>query len=302
MGTPYFIAPEMLKGEYDEKCDIWSIGVILYYMISGKFPFFDDDNFKIFQKIENEEPNFSELKISLSENGVNFLKKCLTKNPKLRPSAKECLFHKWLDPIFINIRNNSFLSESLNINFSNYNKCSQFKKLILKYLISNMGHLELSPYKSAFYAFDLKNEGIITIDNIKKIFENYKLKISDSQIKKILTISDEPNKKFLTYTEFILCCINIGDILTPEKLLNAFFFFDMDNNNIIDANDLKNVLLRCGKFVINIKDIDKILLEATKEIDNKIGIKDFIMMYKDDIDVEEYINAINNLMENREMI
>ena len=75
MGTPYFIAPEMLKGEYDEKCDIWSIGVILYYMISGKFPFFDDDNFKIFQKIENEEPNFSELKISLSENGLNFLKK-----------------------------------------------------------------------------------------------------------------------------------------------------------------------------------------------------------------------------------
>ena len=302
VGTPYFIAPEMLKGEYDEKCDIWSIGVILYYMISGKFPFFDDDNFKIFQRIENEEPNFSELKLSLSENGLNFLKKCLTKNPKLRPSAKECLFHKWLDPIFINIINNSFLSESLNINFSNYNKCSQFKKLILKYLISNMGHLELSPYKSAFYAFDLKNEGIITIDNIKNIFENYKLKISDSQIKKILTISDEPNKKFLTYTEFILCCINIGDILTPEKLLNAFFFFDMDNNNIIDSNDLKNVLLRCGKFVINIKDIDKIILEATKEIDNKIGIKDFIMMYKDDIDVEEYINAINNLMENREMI
>ena len=84
--------------------------------------------------------------------------------------------------------------------------------------------------------------------------------------------------------------------------MNAFFFFDMDNNMIIDANDLRNVLLRCGKFVINIKDIDKILLEVTKEIDNKIGIKDFIMMYKDDIDVEEYINAINNLMENREMI
>ena len=300
VGTPYFIAPEMLTGEYDEKCDIWSIGVIMYYMLSGKFPFFAEDNFGVFKKIEKDDPNFSELKIS--ENALNFLKKCLTKNPKLRPSAKECLFHKWLDPIFTCIRSNSFLNESLNINFSTYNKCSQFKKLILKYLISNMGHMELAPYKSAFYAFDLRNEGIITVEGIKKIFEIYKLKISDNQIKRILTICDEPNKKFLTYTEFILCCINIGDILTPEKLMNAFFFFDMDNNMIIDANDLRNVLLRCGKFVINIKDIDKILLEATKEIDNKIGIKDFIMMYKDDIDVDEYINSINNLMENRKMI
>ena len=300
VGTPYFIAPEMLTGEYDEKCDIWSIGVIMYYMLSGKFPFFAENNFGVFKKIEKDDPNFSELKIS--ENALNFLKKCLTKNPKLRPSAKECLFHKWLDPIFTCIRSNSFLNESLNINFSTYNKCSQFKKLILKYLISNMGHMELAPYKSAFYAFDLRNEGIITVEGIKKIFEIYKLKISDNQIKRILTICDEPNKKFLTYTEFILCCINIGDILTPEKLMNAFFFFDMDNNMIIDANDLRNVLLRCGKFVINIKDIDKILLEATKEIDNKIGIKDFIMMYKDDIDVDEYINSINNLMENRKMI
>ena len=115
-----------------------------------------------------------------------------------------------------------------------------------------------------------------------------------------MTICDEPNKKYLTYTEFILCCINIGDILTPEKLLNAFFFFDMDNNMIIDSNDLRNVLLRCGKYVINKKDIDKILLEATKEMDNKIGIKEFIMLYKDDIDVDEYINSINYLMENNE--
>ena len=298
VGTPYFISPEMLIGEYDEKCDIWSIGVILYYMLSGKFPFFSGQNHEIFQKIEKDEPKYSELKVS--ESAIDFLKKCLTKDPKLRPSAKECLYHKWLDPIFTCIRSNSFLNENLILNFTTYNKCPQFKKLILKYLISNMGHMELAPYKSAFYAFDLKNEGIITIEDIQKLFEIYNINRKDSQIKRIMTICDEPNKKYLTYTEFILCCINIGDILTPEKLLNAFFFFDMDNNMVIDSNDLRNVLLRCGKYVINKKDIDKILLEATKEMDNKIGIKEFIMLYKDDIDVDEYINSINYLMENNE--
>lgn len=35
LGSPYYMAPEILKGEFDEKCDMWSLGVILYYTMSG---------------------------------------------------------------------------------------------------------------------------------------------------------------------------------------------------------------------------------------------------------------------------
>jgi len=38
-GTPYFIAPEVLNGNYGKECDFWSVGVLLYLLVTGSYPF-----------------------------------------------------------------------------------------------------------------------------------------------------------------------------------------------------------------------------------------------------------------------
>lgn len=50
-GTPYFIAPEVLKGFYGMECDIWSLGVLLFLLLSGDFPFDGDSRAEVFEKI-----------------------------------------------------------------------------------------------------------------------------------------------------------------------------------------------------------------------------------------------------------
>ncbi len=52
LGTAYYIAPEVLAGKYDERCDIWSIGVILYILLSGEPPFFGNNDAEIIQKVK----------------------------------------------------------------------------------------------------------------------------------------------------------------------------------------------------------------------------------------------------------
>lgn len=50
-GTPYYIPPEVLKGTYGKECDLWSLGVVLYIILTGKFPFNGKNRAEVFHKI-----------------------------------------------------------------------------------------------------------------------------------------------------------------------------------------------------------------------------------------------------------
>lgn len=85
-GTPYFMAPEVIKGEYSHKCDIWSLGCVLYMLIAGKLPFEGYSKPEVFGKIHKgvyQEPVCSELCADL-------IRQMLTVKQENRPTALEC--------------------------------------------------------------------------------------------------------------------------------------------------------------------------------------------------------------------
>lgn len=93
-GTPYYIAPEVLKRSYDHKCDLWSCGVILYILLCGYPPFNGQTDKKIIEAVLSGEYTVDEPEWhSVSDPAKNLVQRLLEKNPDNRISALDALNH-----------------------------------------------------------------------------------------------------------------------------------------------------------------------------------------------------------------
>lgn len=98
LGTPEYVAPEILNYEpISTATDMWSIGVLIYVMLTGESPFQGDDKQETFLNISRVSVEYSEDTFEgISSLAVDFIKSLLLKNPRERATAEECLSHPWL--------------------------------------------------------------------------------------------------------------------------------------------------------------------------------------------------------------
>ena len=116
----HYRSPEMLKQRYDEKCDVWAIGVIAHVLLTGSYPFDNATADLTKNDIMNKSLDLEKLKnLKVSADASDFIKKSLTKFKDHRPSAEEFINHRWLE-------NNSRTSLNLKLNKTIINNINNF--------------------------------------------------------------------------------------------------------------------------------------------------------------------------------
>uniref|UniRef100_A0A6A7GDE1 non-specific serine/threonine protein kinase n=1 Tax=Hirondellea gigas TaxID=1518452 RepID=A0A6A7GDE1_9CRUS len=97
-GTPGYVAPEILKNEpYDKQVDLWSIGVILYILLCGFPPFYDENAAGLYAQIKRGEFDFPDpYWADISDQAKDLVSKLLTVDPKKRCSSELLLAHPWI--------------------------------------------------------------------------------------------------------------------------------------------------------------------------------------------------------------
>ena len=97
-GSPFYAPPEVVRGEeYDGKSrDIWSLGVILYAMVTGSLPWIETNKFKLYKEIEESNIYIPD---NLSPKLQVLLRNMLNRDPKFRPTTKDLLNDQWVTNI-----------------------------------------------------------------------------------------------------------------------------------------------------------------------------------------------------------
>jgi len=97
IGSPFYIAPEVIAQKYNKNIDMWSLGVVLYIMVSGKVPFPGKNEQEIIKNVMKGEYHFNyESFKKVSPDCKDLIQKCLVMDFKKRITATEALQHKWI--------------------------------------------------------------------------------------------------------------------------------------------------------------------------------------------------------------
>jgi len=79
--------------------DMWALGVMIYLMLYGKYPFEGPDHKAIVQQILKNEPDYNRGQVKPSSLAIDFMKKLLVKNPDTRLGPEQALSHPWISPV-----------------------------------------------------------------------------------------------------------------------------------------------------------------------------------------------------------
>ena len=212
IGTSYYVAPEVLNQTYNNKCDIWSLGIIMYILFTGSPPFTGSNQNEILNKILEGKINFNSKKLKkISLEAKDLLIQILRYNYRSRPSAYQILGHIWLNKedndktnnndTKFNIRNEIIMS--INKMYS-FNVTCKFKLSVFTMIVHNIMNENCKNLISIFNYMDIDHDGRISENDFNMCLKREKISILelDEKIRKDYDNEFQTNENAYLNTEF----------------------------------------------------------------------------------------------------
>lgn len=272
--NPYYVAPEVIAGKYDRKCDIWSCGVLLYILLTGLPPFKGRNENEIMEAISSHKlPTEAKEFKDLSEPAKDLIMKMLEPNPKKRLSALEVLQHPWLTGSM----NLSMTDRHLQVlqNIKNFEIKNNLQRAIYFFMINNVAtKSDKQELTDLFMMLDVDKDGMISMEELNHAFKNSNLTgLNTAELQLIMDRIDANHTKKIDYTEFVAAGINRRALMSSDKIKTAFDFFDKDKSGTISVSEFSEILKRVNG--LNDNAIQNLIAQFDADQNNKIDFKEF---------------------------
>jgi calcium-dependent protein kinase len=245
LGTIYYIAPEVLNQDYNEKCDVWSCGVILYILLIGFPPFNGENDQEIYKEVLKAKVDFRIHEFrNISVYAKNLIKSMLNIDPKMRISTSAALKSEWLlytnstDPSDELPYNNAALE-----NIKTFSLKTKMQRAIYYFIINHLTcQADRNDLDKAFKALDLNQDGVISKHEIIIGLKKANLYLSAKEVNALMSRIDQNNDNTINYTEFIGAAIDRQKVLSEEMIVKCFKMFDKDKSGKISISEFKAIL------------------------------------------------------------
>jgi calcium-dependent protein kinase len=282
LGTPYYIAPEVLNKNYNSKCDIWSCGVISYILLSGMPPFNGQSDQEIMKKVRAGSFSFDD-KVwnNISDNCKDFITKLLTYKQEERPTAAEALQHPWIVELSTTVVDEKSAQDALS-NLKSFKVDSSMKQATFAFIASQLlSKQERDGLAKVFKAFDKNGDGKLSYEEVKDGYlDHYGKVMSDEEVHAMFDSVDTDKSGFIDYSEFVVAAMAESQLTSNDKLQAAFKMFDKDGSGIISGDEIREVLSFGGTSQMSKEQIDTIIKQVDENGDGEISYEEFVDMMK----------------------
>ena len=281
IGTSIYCSPEVVDNLYDERCDEWSCGVLMYILLCGEPPFYGETEEEIFDKVKKCEYSFSNPAFKkVSKNCKDLIRRLLEPKKQYRIKAKEALRH----PFFTeNFDPNSAMTENTDLNYlkqfiNPIGYISKFHEAIIAFLCVNFISVdEENNLRKLFRYMDKEGKNAVGKEDLKLSLEEIDIKISDEELDKIFDTVDENGTGLIEYNEFIRNACDIKALLSESNLKNVFHAICGDKN-LMSGEDIKRFIFHDAK--INEQALNEYFDSFGMKYENSISFDEFYRMIK----------------------
>jgi len=285
VGTSYYMAPEVLNEyiSYTNKCDVWSLGVIMFMMLTGMPPFGGNGEKDIMDAVARNDIAFYEEDWAQMPEAAALVKSMLVVDPTLRFSCQQVLASEWIQKFSQSDGVHQMISTDVIKSMTKYADMEKLKKTAVQVVAFTLPPAEIKKLRDQFKAFDADGSGTLCLPEFRQAMEKHD-GMDAQHIADLFSKIDSDHTGLISYSEFISASLSTSVHLNEERLAAAFDKLDPDKSGFIDAQELRHLL----KGTVEKSDIDQMIADADAEGENdgKISRDEFIRLVSGHDDVE----------------
>eukprot|EP00440_Ansanella_granifera_P052025 gb/GFBE01056403.1/.p1 GENE.gb/GFBE01056403.1/~~gb/GFBE01056403.1/.p1 ORF type:complete len:554 (+),score=146.17 gb/GFBE01056403.1/:1-1662(+) len=275
-GTLAYVAPEVLQKAYTSQCDLWSLGVIAFVLLSGYMPFSGAEAVQT----KNISAGYYVMKPerwnSISKEGKEFIKGLLEVDPEKRLTAATALEHRWVANRH-EIEHLPEVDDSVVDALRQFGQASKFRRCCLEMMAWSLSNEERSKVRQYFISMDETKQGTITLAELKKVLMD-KFHISNEETLSIFNAMDTNHDEEIHYSDFLAAMVSTRIALHDDLLKSAFKRFDTDSSGYITPENLREVL---GETFEG-EHVEQLMAEADMLKDGRISYEEFVAYLRGD--------------------